>query len=188
MYHFYLGSYNWGQCRWKFVKVCRIVMWTSICKRYHLNMNPACSACLCVNEWVRFRLLHTYWSARDARDIYRASAFSLNEDLNTWTTFPELGMLDYDKNHTHNYFGQYCKSRLFNTIMSNNLITEQCDNFEWMICLKIVIAIKYIFSVNNVAMKSTFLRPACQISQFSISYQNTRVTNISKKNKKKQVL
>ncbi len=57
-----------------------------------------------------------------------------------------------------------------------------------MICLKIVISIKYIFSVNNVAMKSTFLRPACQISQFSISYQNTRVTNISKKKKKNTII
>ncbi len=50
-------------------------------------MNPACSASLLMNDTdVRFHLLHTY--------IHRAPAargvFSINEDINTRTTSPEL--------------------------------------------------------------------------------------------------
>ncbi len=51
-------------------------------------MNPACSASLLMNDTdVRFHLLHTYihTRARDARGV-----FSINEDINTRTTSPEL--------------------------------------------------------------------------------------------------
>ncbi len=49
-------------------------------------MNPACSASLLMNDTdVRFHLLHTYIRARDARGV-----FSINEDINTQTTSPEL--------------------------------------------------------------------------------------------------
>ncbi len=33
---------------------------------------------------------HTYWSARDCSRCFQQSAVSLNEDINTWTTSPEL--------------------------------------------------------------------------------------------------
>ncbi len=49
-------------------------------------MNPACSASLLMNDTdVRFHLLHTYIEERDARGV-----FSINEDINTRTTSPEL--------------------------------------------------------------------------------------------------
>ncbi len=49
-------------------------------------MNPACSASLLMNDTeVRFHLLHTYILERDARGV-----FSINEDINTRTTSPEL--------------------------------------------------------------------------------------------------
>ncbi len=60
------------------------------------------------------------------------------------------------------------------------------QNFIWKIYLKIVIYIKHIFSVNNVAMTSTFTFRDEMSLIFSIPQQNTRVTNISKKQNKKK--
>ncbi len=54
-------------------------------------MNPACSASLLMNDTdVRFHLLHTYILERVMLAVFSASAVSLNEDINTWTTSPEL--------------------------------------------------------------------------------------------------
>ncbi len=54
-------------------------------------MNPACSASLLMNDTdVRFHLLHTYILKRVLLAVFSASAVSLNEDINTWTTSPEL--------------------------------------------------------------------------------------------------
>ncbi len=54
-------------------------------------MNPACSASLLMNDTdVRFHLLHTYILKRVMLAVFSASAVSLNEDINTWTTSPEL--------------------------------------------------------------------------------------------------
>ncbi len=54
-------------------------------------MNPACSASLFMNDTdVRFHLLHTYILKRVMLAVTSASAVSLNEDINTWTTSPEL--------------------------------------------------------------------------------------------------
>ncbi len=53
-------------------------------------MNPACSASLLMNDTdVRFHLLHTYILERVMLAVTSASAVSLNEDINTWTTSPE---------------------------------------------------------------------------------------------------
>ncbi len=53
-------------------------------------MNPACSASLLMNDKdVRFHLLHTYILKRVLLAVFSASAVSLNEDINTWTTSPE---------------------------------------------------------------------------------------------------
>ncbi len=55
-----------------------------------------------------------------------------------------------------------------------------------MTYLKIVIYIKYIFSVNKVAMTSTFKRPdKFHNSELSIPQQSIRVTDISNKQTKK---
>ncbi len=49
-----------------------------------LNMNPACSASLLMNDTdVRFHLLHTYILKRVMLAVTSASAVSLNEDINT---------------------------------------------------------------------------------------------------------
>ncbi len=54
-------------------------------------MNPACSASLLMNDTdVRFHLQHTYILKRVMLAVFSASAVSLNEDINTWTTSPEL--------------------------------------------------------------------------------------------------
>ncbi len=54
-------------------------------------MNPACSASLLMNDTdVRFRLLHTHILKRVLLAVFSASAVSLNEDINTWTSSPEL--------------------------------------------------------------------------------------------------
>ncbi len=54
-------------------------------------MNPACSASLLMNDTdVRFHLRHTYILKRVVLAVTSASAVSLNEDINTWTTSPEL--------------------------------------------------------------------------------------------------
>ncbi len=54
-------------------------------------MNPACSASLLMNDTdVRFRLLHTYILKRVMLAVTSASAVSLNEDINTRTSSPEL--------------------------------------------------------------------------------------------------
>ncbi len=54
-------------------------------------MNPACSASLLMNDTdVRFHLLHTHILKRVTLAVFSASAVSLNEDINTWTTSPEL--------------------------------------------------------------------------------------------------
>ncbi len=54
-------------------------------------MNPACSASLLMNDTdVRFHLLHTHILKRVLLAVTSASAVSLNEDINTWTTSPEL--------------------------------------------------------------------------------------------------
>ncbi len=54
-------------------------------------MNPACSASLLMNDTdVRFHLLHTYILKRVMLAVFSASAVSLNEDINKWTTSPEL--------------------------------------------------------------------------------------------------
>ncbi len=39
---------------------------------------------------VRFHLLHTYILKRVMLAVFSASAVSLNEDINTWTSSPEL--------------------------------------------------------------------------------------------------
>ncbi len=53
-----------------------------------------------------------------------------------------IGLLDYGKNHNHDYFGQYCNhDYLFNPIMSG----PYDQNFIWVIYLKIVIYHIYIF-------------------------------------------
>ncbi len=54
-----------------------------------MSINSYC-AIISLYEWIaeRFRLLHTHWSARDARGDL--SVCSLNEDINTRTTSPEL--------------------------------------------------------------------------------------------------
>ncbi len=46
-----------------------------------------------------------------------------------------IGLLDYGKNHNHDYFGQYCNHDYFNTIMSG----PYDQNFIWVTYLKIVI-------------------------------------------------
>ncbi len=54
-------------------------------------MNPACSASLLMNDTdVQFHLLHTYILKRMLLAVFSASAVSLNEDINTRTTSPEL--------------------------------------------------------------------------------------------------
>ncbi len=50
-----------------------------------LNMNPACSASLLMNDTdVRFHLLHTHILKRVLLAVFSASAVSRHEDINTW--------------------------------------------------------------------------------------------------------
>ncbi len=48
-------------------------------QKYHLKMNPACSACLCVNEWHRHAVVFTTHILKHVM----LAVISLNEDINT---------------------------------------------------------------------------------------------------------
>ncbi len=53
----------------------------------YLNMNPACSACLCVNTWRRCADLFTTQILKHVTlAVISASGISLKEDINTWTS------------------------------------------------------------------------------------------------------
>ncbi len=49
-------------------------------QKYHLNMNPLCSAYLCVNEWCRHMGLftkHILWSASDTSNVFRLCCLNI---------------------------------------------------------------------------------------------------------------
>ncbi len=78
----------------------------------------------------------------------------------------KLGLLDYDKNHNHDYFGQYCNHDYLKRLLVGHMTNYMKDLFK-----DSDIYIKYIFSVNYVAMASIFKRPEkCHDSQSNQCY------------------
>ncbi len=59
----------------------------------------------------------------------REKTFTDKTKLNPAARDDTLGLLDYDKNRNHDYFGQYCNHGYFKRLLVGHMTRTLCERF-----------------------------------------------------------